>query len=125
MTHGWAGRILRIDLTKEKIIEKSTMEYAKQFLGARGINVKIIFDEVRPAIEPFTPENLLIIGVGPLVGTGAPASARTEITTKSPQTVPLGLLAESSFGGYWGAELKFAGYDNLVIKGKSEKPTYR
>jgi aldehyde:ferredoxin oxidoreductase len=119
---GWAGKILRIDLTKEKIVETSlTKELAYNFLGGRGFNIKTLWDEIRPGIDPLSPENVLCFGVGPLVGTIVSLCCRFNVSAKSPET---GILGDSNSGGFWGPELKFAGYDQVVITGKASKPTY-
>lgn len=90
------------------------------FFGGRGLNVKTLYDEVTPNISPLDPENRIIFGVGPLNSTLFPGS-RIEVTAKAPQT---GLLGTANAGGTLCGELKFAGYDQVVIKGKSESPVY-
>jgi aldehyde:ferredoxin oxidoreductase len=118
---GYAGKVLRIDLTKRKIKrENIDFRKVKMFLGGRGLNVKVLFDEVEPEVSPLDPENRLIFGVGPLTGTAAPGS-RCEVTAKSPLT---GILGTGNAGGYFGPELKFAGFDQVVIQGRSPKPVY-
>ncbi|GAG30618.1 unnamed protein product, partial [marine sediment metagenome] len=86
-----------------------------------GFSTKILYDRVRPEISPFGQENLLIFAVGPLTGSNAPFSGRVEITTKSPLTNSIG---SGNSGGIWGAKLKHAGYDALIIKGIANKPVY-
>jgi len=120
MTNLYGGNILRIDLSKGKITKEPTAAYSGDFLGGRGINIKLLYDEVPPGLDPLDPASYLIFGVGPLCGTQVPAS-RVEVTAKSPET---GFLASSNFGGSFGPELKFAGYDNIVITGKADKPVY-
>ncbi|RLI26984.1 MAG: hypothetical protein DRO52_01450 [Candidatus Hecatellales archaeon] len=122
--YGYAGRILRVDLTEGKTYTVSTTTYADRFLGGIGFADKIYWDEARPDMDPFDPESLLFFTVGPLTGTLVPGSARTIVAGKSPITYPRPAYTRSSFGGEWGPELKFAGYDCLVIKGKAEKPVY-
>jgi aldehyde:ferredoxin oxidoreductase len=90
------------------------------FLGGCGLNVKTLFDNVGPRVSPLHPENLLIFGVGPLTGTLAPGS-RCEVTTKSLLT---GILGTSNVGGHFGPELKFAGFDQVVIYGRAPRPVY-
>ena len=119
--NGIAGTILRIDLTSKKISKEPTRRYSRHFIGGRGINAKIFYDETKPGQKAFDPDTPLIFGAGALVGTGAPCSPKVEATTRSAYN---DLLGHGAFGGYWGAELKYAGYDNIVIKGKSEKPVY-
>ncbi len=117
----WTGKILRIDLESEKISTEPTSKYKCSFLGGRGINLKILYDEVPPRLEPFDPDNRVIFGVGPLIGTASPSSGRVTVTAKSPET---GLYGECNLGGFWGPELKYAGYDHIVIQGRGEKPIY-
>jgi aldehyde:ferredoxin oxidoreductase len=120
--YGWAGRVLRVDLTKKKILKKPTEEYdIKNFVGGRGVNAKIFYDEVSPHAGPYDPENLLIFGAGPLTGTPVPGSGRMSITSIFPMT---GFYGDSNFAGYFTREVKYAGYDHIVISGRSEKPVY-
>lgn len=121
MVYGWAGRILRVDLSKKKIIKQPTADYSREVIAGRGINAKIAYDEIPVGISAFDPENILMFGVGPLTGTSAPSASRTETAAKSPVT---NLFGQSNFGGHWGAELKFSGYDHIVIHGKAERPSY-
>ena len=121
MTNGWRGKILRIDLTNGNFEKERTDKYSEEFFGGKGINAKILWDEVGPEIKPLDPENRLIFGVGPAVGTLVPGACRCGITSKSPQT---GIFGDSNFGGYFGPELKSAGYDHIVIYGRSEDPVY-
>jgi aldehyde:ferredoxin oxidoreductase len=123
MAYGYAGNILRIDLTDERISKTPTSEYARAFLGGRGINARLMFEESKAGVSAFDPDNPVIIGAGPLVGTGIIGGARHEITTRSPQQVPEG-FGNAQGGGSFGPEMKYAGYDHIVIKGRAEKPTY-
>lgn len=122
--YGWTGKILKIDLTTGSTSIIPTMDYAERFIGGRGINAKLYFDEVPANISAFDPDNRLIIMTGPITGTIAPTSGRVEITGKSPQTYPNEGYTVSSFGGWWGPELKYAGFDGLIIHGKAPKPVY-
>jgi aldehyde:ferredoxin oxidoreductase len=120
--YGWAGTILRVDLSKKKISKQDLpMEWAIQFIGAAGINAKILYDEVGPEIDPFDPQNRLIFGFGPLCGTTAPSSARYTVTTKGPLSFA---FSDSNSGGHFGPEVKFAGYDHIILKGASDRPVY-
>lgn len=121
--YAWVGKILHIDLAKKKIwTEKLTKELGVRFLGARGINAKLLWDLIKkPGIDPFSPENVLIFGAGTLTGTVAPSSGRTTITCKGPST---NLYLKTNMGGHWGAELKFAGYDHIVLHEASKSPVY-
>lgn len=119
--HGYAGRILRVDLTEERITEEPTMRYAERYVGGRGVNARVLFDELSPSTMPLDPENMLLFGVGPLVGTLSPFCSRVSIDTKSTFT---GGVGSANCGGHFGAEMKYAGYDSLVITGRAENPVY-
>jgi len=116
-----AGQILRVNLTDRKVTREPVAPYVDRFIGGKGINLKLLFDGVEQATRPFDAENLLLFGIGSLVGTPFPGACRIDVMAKSPVT---GAFGNSGMGGYLGAELKFAGYDNLVIEGKAEKPAY-
>ncbi len=119
---GWAGRILCINLSTGEIIKKPLdPELTRKYLGQAGINAKLLFDLTEPGIDPLSPENPLIFGVGPLGGSLAPCSGRFTVTSKSPLT---GIFGDSNCGGHWGPELKNAGYDHIIITGKAEQPVY-
>ena len=121
---GWVGKLLWIDLTEGKMEERETLEYVPSFLGGRGIASKIAWDEIPPGVGALDPENPLMFLTGPLTGTTAPFSGRTSICGLAPQGYPHEWFARSNMGGHWGAELKYAGYDGLIIRGKAEKPIY-
>jgi len=120
MTDMYGGAILRVDLSGGKVSKEPTSSYAGDFIGGRGINTRILYDEVPPEVSPLDPASLLIFGMGPLCGTPISAS-RAEVTVKSPET---GFLGSSNLGGSFGPELKYAGYDNIVISGKADRPVY-
>jgi aldehyde:ferredoxin oxidoreductase len=120
--NGWLGRILRVDLAEgDCSIEGLDPDMAEAFIGGRGLASKFLFDEVDPTIDPLSPENKLIFATGPLTGTGAITGSRYMVVTKSPLT---GCIACSNAGGYFGPELKFAGYDLIIVEGKSPEPVY-
>jgi aldehyde:ferredoxin oxidoreductase len=122
MRNGWAGVDLEIDLSQGKIEKKEgDAKLNEDYLAGKGTNTKMFWDRVAPEVDPFSPDNLLIFGTGVLTGTLAPSANRTVINTKSPQT---DLQTYSSLGGFWGAELKFAGYDAVLVSGKSPTPVY-
>ena len=122
MIGGYMGKILRVNLTTGKTSEEPlNEEIARKFIGARGYGVKIIFDEVPHNADPLGSENKLIFATGPLTLTTAPTGARYDVVTKSPLN---GVIAGSNSGGFFGPELKKAGYDILIVEGKSEKPVY-
>ncbi|MFC1593287.1 aldehyde ferredoxin oxidoreductase family protein, partial [Candidatus Omnitrophota bacterium] len=120
--YGWMGTILRVNLSERRIVkEPLTEDLAHKFVGGRGINSKILYDETGPHTKPLGPDNRLIIGAGPVTGTIGPSAARFTVTAKSPLT---GILGDASGGGFFIPELKFAGYDHIVIQGKAESPVY-
>ena len=121
---GWTGKILRVDLTSRKISEASTFDYVPMFLGGRGLGAKICWDEVPPEVGAFDPENRLIFATGPLQGTLAPTSGRFMVLGKAPQTGPTESFCRSGVGGHWAPELKWAGYDALIVQGRASKPVY-
>lgn len=118
----YTRKIARVDLSRKEISTEHLAEsFIQDFIGGRGMNGRLLYDEVGPRTHPLSPENRIVIGAGPLSGTFAPAAGRTQCTTKSALT---GILGDSNVGGHFGAELKFAGYDHIVISGKSENPVY-
>lgn len=122
MSHGWCGTILRVDLSKKEITREPTEDYdVRKLLGGKGINNLILFNEVSPDTNAFDADNRLIFGVGPLAGSPVPCSGRCQLTFKSPYPSHFGA---ANCGGHVGSELKFAGYDHLVIQGRAEKPVY-
>ena len=119
---GWTKKILRVDLSKGTCnAEPLNMDWAKAYLGQRGLATKYFVDEVDPKVDPLSPENKLIMTTGPLTGTAASTGGRYSVVTKGELT---GAIACSNSGGYFGAELKFAGWDMIIFEGKSPKPVY-
>jgi aldehyde:ferredoxin oxidoreductase len=119
---GWIGKILRVDLTKgESKVEELDPKLGAKFIGGRGLGSKILSDEIDPKVDPFSPNNKLIMATGPLTGTGASAAGRYMVITKAPLT---GTIACSNSGGHFGAELKFAGFDLIIFEGKAKEPVY-
>ncbi|HEX9908912.1 MAG TPA: aldehyde ferredoxin oxidoreductase N-terminal domain-containing protein, partial [Thermoplasmata archaeon] len=115
-------RLLRVDLTSGKISEQEVAkEDCVKFLGGRGLAAKILYEENKPKVDPFDPENRLIFMAGPYTGTSGSFTAFYNITTKSPLTG--GILSAHS-GGHWGPAFRRTGYDGIVIKGKAQKPVY-
>jgi len=114
--------ILRVNLAK-KTSKKETVDDATvaKFVGGRGLGLKILYDEVKPDTDPLGPENKLIFMTGPCTGTVVPTGGRFHVVTKSPQT---GGIADSNCGGDWGPELRFAGYDGIIVEGASKEPVY-
>ena len=119
---GWQRKILRVDLTKGTAeAEPLNMEWAQKYLGLRGLATKYLMENMDPKVDAMSPENVLIFATGPLTGTMASTSARYAVVTKGPLT---GAIACSNSGGKFGAELKFAGYDLLIVHGKAAEPVY-
>ena len=118
----WNRKILRVDLTKGTCkAEPLNMEWAQEYLGQRGLATKYFVEEVDPRVDPLSPGNKLIMATGPLTGTVASTGGRYSVITKGALT---GAIACSNSGGYFGAELKFAGWDMIIFEGKSPKPVY-
>jgi aldehyde:ferredoxin oxidoreductase len=119
---GYTGKILRINLTEQTINnEELPLTIAKDFIGGAGFGIKFLFDEVKPGIDPLNPENKLFLAPGPFTGTTIPCTSRMTVTAKSPLTNTVGMGLS---GGFFPTELKFAGYDMIIVEGKAEKPTY-
>ena len=122
MRYAETGYNLEIDLTRGNVERVATdPNLTELHLGGLGTNAKILWDRVPPEVEPFSPDNLMIFGTGLLVGTPAPGANRTIISTISPQTK---LMAYSMMGGFFAPELKHAGYDKIVFRGKSPSLVY-
>ena len=119
---GYQGKILRVNLKEGcSKVEQLDLELAKKYIGGRGLGTKILSEEIDPNIDALSEENKLIIVSGPLTGTPTPTGGRYMVVTKAPLT---GTVASSNSGGYWGAELKSAGYDVIIIEGKADSPIY-
>lgn len=115
-------KMLRINLTDRTIkTEDLDEKLAKKFLGGRGLGTKILYDEGVATVEPLSPENKLIFINGPLTGANVPTGGRYMVVTKAPLN---NMIASSNSGGVWGARLKYAGYDALIVEGKAEAPVY-
>jgi len=119
---GWIGQLLRVNLTSgECKVEKLDPVLARDYVGARGLGSKILYDEVDPKVDPLSPDNKLIFMTGPLTGTMAISASRYNVITKSPLT---GAIAASNSGGYFAGELKYAGFDGIIFEGKAAEPVY-
>ncbi len=119
---GWQRKVLRVDLTAGTCeSEPLNMQWAAQYVGGRGLATRYLVDNVDPAVDPLSPDNALVFATGPLSGTLVSTSGRYCVVTKGPLT---GAIACSNSGGKFGAELKYCGYDLLIIQGRSEKPVY-
>lgn len=119
---GWTGKLLRVDLTTgHSRVESIPEAWLHEYLGGRGLGVRYLYEEMDPAVDAFSPDNELIFATGPLTGTPAPCGARYMVVTKGPLT---GAITTSNSGGHWGPELKFAGYDLLIVQGRASAPSY-
>ena len=119
---GWQNQILRVNLTAGTIRKEPLIkEWAQQYMGARGLATKYLWEGMDPATDPLAPENMLIFATGPLTATMASTGGRYTVVTKGPLT---NAIACSNSGGKFGAELKLAGYDMLILEGRSPKPVY-
>ena len=119
---GWQKKVLRVNLTEgSSSVEPLNMEWANDYLGERGLASKYLMEEMDPKADAMSPENVLIFATGPLTGTMASTSGRFAVVTKGPLT---NAIACSNSGGKFGAELKFAGYDMLILEGRSPEPVY-
>lgn len=118
----YTGNVLRINLTSgQSKIEDLNRDWAEDYLGGKGLGIKYLYEELTPGIAPLSPENKIILMTGPLTGTIAPMSGKLTIVTKSPAT---GTILDCSIGGHFAGELKYAGYDTMIIEGKADKPVY-
>ena len=118
----WAGKILRVNLTNGTVAsEPLRMDWARQYLGSRGLGTKYLVEEMDATVDPLSPDNKMIWCTGPLTGTMASTGGRYTVITKGPLT---GAIACSNSGGYWGSELKAAGWDMVIVEGASAKPVY-
>ncbi len=118
----WQGKILRVNLTKGTCTpEPLNMEWAQKYLGQRGLGSKYLYEEMDPKVDPLSPENKMIFVTGPLTGTGASTGGRWSVVTKGALT---NAIADSNSGGYFGGELKMAGWDMIIFEGAAKSPVY-
>jgi hypothetical protein len=119
---GWRGRLLRVDLDNGDITKEAlSLDVAREYLGGRGLGAYLHGEEVPDSIAPLSSENHLIFVTGPLTGTLAPNGGRYTVVTRTP---PTGEISAASISGRWGSELKFAGYDGIIVEGKAAEPVY-
>ena len=122
MMGGWTGKLMRVDLTSGKCkAEDIPRQWLEDYIGGRGLADRYLYEELDPSVDPLAPENVLIFATGPLTGTPAPCGSRYTVVTKGALT---GAITTSNSGGHWGPELKFAGYDLLIVEGRAAKPSY-
>ena len=131
-TSGYYGKMLEVNLTTKEIkVTKLSDSDINKFIGGRGLGAKILWDRLKPGTDPLSAENILMFMPGPFSGLPIPSSSRTCVVTKSPRTSPIkaefkhsSTLSYANMGGFFGPELRFAGYDALLVTGKSENPVY-
>lgn len=122
MIDSWTRRLLRVNLTHgTHTVEEIPDAWLRDYIGGRGLAARYLFEEMDPAVDALSPENKMIFATGPLTGTPAPCGARYMVVTKGALT---DAITTSNSGGHWGPELKFAGYDLLVLEGKAPRPSY-
>ncbi len=120
--YGYCGRLLHVNLTRDRIATLNLdLSLVRPFLGGAGLGCRILYNMIGPDTDPLGPENPLLLLTGPFTGTAVPAGSRAVFCARSPQT---GLLGYSVFGGHLGADLKFAGYDGVIITGRASRPSY-
>jgi aldehyde:ferredoxin oxidoreductase len=131
--YGWMGKVLDVDLTAGKVETKALDEICpeyRDYVGGRGVGVRMLYDAVGPDTDPLGPENVLVFATGPLTGTSASGSGRFCIVSKSPLGRPKagkdtrGVIFDANSGGDWGEVLKHAGFDAVILKGKADGPVY-
>jgi len=116
------AKLLRVNLSTERIRRQTIdAKTTREYVGGRGLGVRILYDELKPKTDPLGPKNLLMFMVGPATGTAFPASGRFHVVTKSPLT---GGIGDTDCGGDWGPELRFAGFDGIIFEGRAEEPVY-
>ena len=119
---GWTGKLVRADLTAGKAtIEEIPRQWLEEYIGGRGLADRYLFEEMDPTVDPLSPDNKIIFTTGPLTGTPVPCGARYMVVTKGALT---NAITTSNSGGHWGPELKFAGYDMVILEGCAPKPSY-
>ena len=121
-SQGWSGRLLWVDLSSGRHeVQALSADWARTYVGARGFGIRLLYDLTGPDTKPLSADNVVIIAAGPLTGTLAPSSSRCEVISKSPLT---GIYGRADVGGAFGAKMKYAGYDAIIVRGAAEKPVY-
>jgi len=122
--YGWMGKISRVDLETGKIRTEETHQYVPEYIGGKGVATRIAWNELKRGVGPYDPENPLMFMAGPLTGTLAPASGRGSVCGISPRIYPTPWFTYGTMGGDWAAELKYAGFDGVVVRGNASKLVY-
>ncbi|MGB9722663.1 MAG: aldehyde ferredoxin oxidoreductase N-terminal domain-containing protein, partial [Chloroflexia bacterium] len=118
----YTGQVLRVDLTSGRIVSEPLREdWARDFIGGKGLVFRYLYEELRPGTDPLSPANVVVIFPGLLAGTIVATTARTCVGTRSPLT---GTILDSYVGGGFAAMLRYAGWDGIIITGQAEKPVY-
>ena len=119
---GYAGKFLYVNLSDQSIQTKPLeRDFALKYIGGRGFSARILYEGLRAGVDPLSPDNILVFATGPLNGTPLPSASRLIVAAKSPMT---GGIGDASSGGYWAPELKYAGFDAIVVRGRSPMPVY-
>ncbi|MBI2192313.1 MAG: aldehyde ferredoxin oxidoreductase family protein [Planctomycetes bacterium] len=122
MRYGWTGKLLRVNLSSgQHAVEDIPLAWLKDYVGGRGLAARYLYEEMDPRADALSPENILILAAGPLTGTPVSCGSRYMVVTKGPLT---GAITTSNSGGHWGPELRFAGYDLILVEGRSSRPCY-
>ncbi|MFH1084743.1 MAG: aldehyde ferredoxin oxidoreductase N-terminal domain-containing protein [Chloroflexota bacterium] len=120
---GWTGKLLHVDLSIGKVDTLDTRAYVPDYVGGIGVAARLAWDMLRPGMDALDPDSPLFVMVGPLTGTLASGAGRVEVMGIAPQQHP-SVFSRSGMGGHWGAELKYAGFDGIVVRGQADKPVY-
>ncbi|MFH0811703.1 MAG: aldehyde ferredoxin oxidoreductase N-terminal domain-containing protein, partial [Pseudomonadota bacterium] len=119
---GYTGKVLRVNLSERRVSEDSVApDILYQFIGGTGLGIRLLYDELKPGTDPYSPENRIIFTTGPLTGTLVPGSGTYAVISKNTLT---GLAVAAQANGFFGARLKYAGYDAIIIQGRSDGPVY-
>jgi aldehyde:ferredoxin oxidoreductase len=119
---GYQNNVLRIDLTAKKTsTEPLRMDWAEKYIGSKGLSIRYLYDELKPGTDPLSPDNILLLTTGPLTGTPTPCSGKLAVTSRSPAS---GTISDASIGGHAAIDIKYSGYDMIILEGKSDVPIY-
>jgi aldehyde:ferredoxin oxidoreductase len=119
---GYQNKVLRVDLTKKgATTEPLRMDWAENYIGSKGLAIKYLYEELKPGIDPLSPDNKLLLMTGPMTGTPVPCSGKLSISAKSPAT---GTINDCSIGGHSALQIKYAGYDAIILEGALKEPGY-